>query len=139
MATCKNCQKDRLEWRQEHGRWWLFDPSSGSSHDRTDCETENARRQAQEIADTVSRPVINRGDRVTLRGFTGTVEALTKPYADSKIDYRWERGNRRSDGQYRTVIAAVKGDVFALIKWDDPTAYARFRKWVNTRSLSVVE
>lgn len=137
MAKCKNCQTERLEWRQDNGRWWLFDPSTDRSHTKFDCDDANAHRRAQELADTVSRPVINKGDRVTLRGFTGTVEALTKPCAEHRIDYRWERGTRRSDGTYRTVIAGVKGDVFALIKWDDPTAYARFRKWINTRSLSI--
>jgi len=137
MATCKGCGKGGLEWRQENERWWLYDPATDMAHMRNDCDEENARRRAQEIADTVERPVIKRGDRVVLKGFTGTVEALTKPYEDNKIDHRWERcrGNRR--GEYRTVIAAVKGDVFALIKWDDQAAYARFRKWINTRNLTL--
>lgn len=137
MATCKKCGRTPLQWKQEdNGRWWLFDPNTNMAHAETDCTDEHARRIAQEIADNANRPVINRGDRVILKGYTGTVEALTKPYAEHKIEVRYPR---RRGGKFRTVIAGVKGDVFALVKWDDPAATQQFKKWVNTRNLTAAQ
>jgi hypothetical protein len=135
MATCRNCKKDRLEWRQEdNGRWWLYDPATDQGHHKTDCDDHLAILRAQQIADTAKRPVLKRGDRVIVKGFTGTVEALTKPKTENTTGVRYTRRYG-----YETVIESVKGDVFALIKWDDEAAYQRFKKWINTRNIQIAD
>lgn len=136
MATCKRCGKGGLEWRQENERWWLYDPQTDRAHMKMDCEDQRLKNMGDEIAQKAVRPVLTRGDRVVHnRGFYGTVEALTKPYTETKLNYRYDWRNR----EYTNEIAGVKGDVFALVKWDDPQATERLKKWVNTRNLKLAD
>lgn len=73
---------------------------------------------------------IQRGDRVSLRGYTGTVEALTKPYAQDEVTRHY------TNGRWRTMVVAAAGDRRAKVQWDDVAATSRFNKWINTRSLT---
>ena len=136
MATCKKCGKTALEWKQEdNGHWWLFDPSTDMAHLQPQCEMKHAEDMAEEIARTAVRPVIQRGMRVKAKGkeFTGTIVALTAPKPASEVIARWNRRTRK----YGLVIKHVRGDVLAMVNWDDAVATAWFKKWVNTRNLTV--
>lgn len=76
---------------------------------------------------------IKRGDRVSLNGITGTVEALTKPYAKDEVR------NICRNGRWKTVTYAYAGDRLAKVRWDDLMATNRWRMWINTRNLKRVE
>lgn len=137
MATCRNCGNTALEWKQDSGRWFLFDPKRNLSHTKNDCEDFTLLTRAEELASTAVRPDVRKGSRVTLRDgqYAGTVEALTAPKPTSEIKHVWRRDRHR----WSSKIKHIRGDVFALIKWDDEQAarMADLLKWQNTRNLQV--